>query len=57
VGRRLGAKPVVLLLVMLLLSVFLGVAGVLLAAPVIGLARGIWEIWGPPTRAAAGSEP
>jgi predicted PurR-regulated permease PerM len=47
VGRQLGVKPVVLLLVMLTLATVLGVVGILLAAPVIGIARGIWEIWGP----------
>ncbi len=47
VGRQLGVKPVILLLTMLTLSVFLGVLGVLLAAPVIGLARGVWILWGP----------
>jgi predicted PurR-regulated permease PerM len=50
VGRRLGTKPVVLLLVMLLMASFLGVAGVLLAAPAIGLARGAWALWGPRPR-------
>ncbi len=55
VGRRLGTKPVVLLLVMLVLGVFLGVAGVVLAAPVIGLARGAWTLWGPRPRDPAGS--
>jgi len=55
VGRRLGTKPVVLLLVMLALGIFLGVAGVLLAAPVIGLARGAWTLWGPRPRDPAGS--
>jgi predicted PurR-regulated permease PerM len=44
VGRQLGVKPIILLLVMLGLSVFFGVLGVLLAAPVIGLARGLWAI-------------
>lgn len=46
VGRQLGVKPVVLLLTMLGLSVFWGVLGVLLAAPVIGLVRGLWRLWG-----------
>lgn len=50
VGRRLGTKPVVLLLVMLLLGTFLGVVGVVLAAPAIGLARGAWALWGPRPR-------
>ncbi|MCK4414519.1 MAG: AI-2E family transporter [Candidatus Eisenbacteria sp.] len=44
VGRQLGVRPIILLLVMLGLSVFLGVLGVLLAAPVIGLARGVWVL-------------
>jgi predicted PurR-regulated permease PerM len=47
VGRQLGVKPVVLLLVMLTLATVLGVLGILLAAPTIGIARGIWAIWGP----------
>lgn len=51
VGRRLGTKPVVLLLAMLLMGVFLGVVGVLLAAPAIGLIRGAWALWGPRPRA------
>lgn len=55
VGSRLGTKPVVLLLVMLALGIFVGIAGVLLAAPVIGLVRGAWALWGPPPRDAAGS--
>jgi predicted PurR-regulated permease PerM len=55
VGRRLGTKPVVLLLVMLTLGIFVGIAGVLLAAPVIGLVRGAWTLWGPRPRDAAGS--
>lgn len=46
VGRQLGVKPVVLLLTMLGMSVFMGVLGVFLAAPVIGLARGLWRLWG-----------
>jgi predicted PurR-regulated permease PerM len=47
VSRQLGVKPVVLLLVMLTLTAVLGVVGILLAAPTIGIARGVWEIWGP----------
>ena len=47
VGKQLGVKPVILLLTMLGLSVFLGILGVLFAAPVIGLTRGIWTLWGP----------
>lgn len=47
VGKQLGVKPVILLLTMLGLSVFLGILGVLFAAPVIGLVRGIWSLWGP----------
>ncbi len=47
VGGRLGVKPVVLLLTMLGLSVFLGVLGFFLAAPVLGLARSAWLLWGP----------
>lgn len=50
VGKQLGVKPVILLLSMLGMSIFLGVLGVLLAAPAIGLARGIWALWGPPRR-------
>jgi len=55
VSRQLGVKPVVLLLTMLALSAVLGVLGILLAAPMIGLARGIWELWGPPARAGQGT--
>ncbi len=47
VGRQLGVKPVVLLLTMLMLSSFMGVLGLLLAAPAIGLARAVWVLWGP----------
>ncbi|MBD3235174.1 MAG: AI-2E family transporter [Candidatus Eisenbacteria bacterium] len=53
VGRQLGVKPVVLLLTMLGLSVFLGVLGVFLAAPVIGIARAAWALWVPPPEPAA----
>ncbi|MBM3316987.1 MAG: AI-2E family transporter, partial [Candidatus Eisenbacteria bacterium] len=53
VGHQLGVKPVVLLLAMLALSAVFGVIGFLIAAPVIGLARGLWEIWGPRRRAEA----
>lgn len=53
VSRQLGVKPVVLLLAMLGLSAVLGVLGILLAAPVIGLARGIWALWGPQSRGTA----
>jgi len=53
VGRQLGVKPVVLLLTMLLLSTFMGVLGFLLAAPVLGLARAVWVLWGPRPRSAA----
>jgi predicted PurR-regulated permease PerM len=54
VGRQLGVKPVVLLLTMLGLSVFWGVLGVLLAAPVVGLARGLWRLWGLKPQAPGG---
>jgi predicted PurR-regulated permease PerM len=57
VGRQLGVKPVVLLLTMLMLSVFLGVLGLLVAAPVIGLARAIWVLWGPRPRRPVDPEP
>lgn len=50
VGKQLGVKPVILLLSMLGMSIFLGVLGILLAAPAIGLARGIWALWGPRRR-------
>jgi predicted PurR-regulated permease PerM len=50
VGRQLGVKPIVLLLVMLGLSIFFGIFGVLLAAPVIGLARGVWALLAVPRR-------
>lgn len=57
VGRQLGVKPIVLLLVMLMLSVFMGVLGVLLAAPAIGLARGAWALWGPSPQSPAPQSP
>ncbi|MBP7669040.1 MAG: AI-2E family transporter [Candidatus Eisenbacteria bacterium] len=44
VGRRLRVKPVVLLIVMLGMGALLGVVGVLLAAPAIGLVNGIWAL-------------
>jgi len=47
VGHSLGVKPVVLLLVMLTMSLLLGLLGILLAAPLIGVVRGMWAIWGP----------
>ena len=47
VGKQLGVKPVILLVTMLGMSVFFGVLGVFLAAPVIGLSRGMWALWGP----------
>jgi len=53
VGRQLGVRPIILLLVMLGLSVFLGVLGVLLAAPVIGLARGVWVLLEVPVKSGA----
>lgn len=56
VGGQLGVKPVILLLTMLLLSSFLGVLGLLLAAPAIGVARGIWALWGPPPLRPAAPE-
>jgi predicted PurR-regulated permease PerM len=55
VGGRLGTKPVVLLVAMLTLSLFFGVIGFLLAAPVIGLVRGIWVLWGPHPRVVRGA--
>jgi predicted PurR-regulated permease PerM len=61
VGRRLRVKPVVLLIVMLGMGALLGVIGILLAAPLIGLANGIWALLDlrPPQAAAeaAGSSP
>jgi predicted PurR-regulated permease PerM len=56
VGGQLGVKPVILLLTMLLMSAFLGVLGLLLAAPAIGVARGIWALWGPPPLRPAAPE-
>jgi len=47
VGRQLRVKPIVLLLVMLGLGSLLGLAGLLLAAPAIGLAHGLWAIFAP----------
>ncbi|MFH1143991.1 MAG: AI-2E family transporter [Candidatus Eisenbacteria bacterium] len=44
VGRQLHVKPVVLLLVMLGMGSLLGIAGLLLAAPAIGLAHGLWAM-------------
>ena len=54
VGRQLRVKPIVLLLVMLGLGALLGLPGFLLAAPVIGLAHGLWAVFG--VRPAAPSE-
>jgi predicted PurR-regulated permease PerM len=53
VGKQLGVKPVVLLLTMLGLSIFLGILGVFLAAPLIGVVRGAWVLWVRPQSAGA----